>query len=392
VRLIDDRERRARLARRHAVAEPYRVDSPEAAVDAVLALHATEAATPFLSLNARVDDCSRETMSAALTESRTLVKQLAMRRTVFVFPRDELIPVLSAPAGRGARPERTRLIKEAETEGIADDGAAWLDAARTAVLGELAGGTMLSARELRERLTELTGRVLRFAQKEYAAVQHIAPRVISWMGMAGDVARAGNAGGWRANRILWARMDEWIGEPLDRIPEADAYRRLVARYLYAFGPVTETDLVWWFGATKAAMRQALHELGAVRVRLEREQNGWVLPDDVDPVAPVEPWAAVLPALDPAALGWKERDFYLAPEFASQIFDWSGNCGTTAWWDGQIVGSYVQDTAGRIELVLGRDPGPVGRAALDAQARRLETWLDGERVNAAYKSPIAKHLW
>jgi hypothetical protein len=31
--------------------------------------------------------------------------------------------------------------------------------------------------------------------------------------------------------------------------------RLVAAYLYGFGPVTEADLVWWFGATKGAMRQ-----------------------------------------------------------------------------------------------------------------------------------------
>jgi hypothetical protein len=48
----------------------------------------------------------------------------------------------------------------------------------------------------------------------------------------------------------------------------------------------------------------------------------VLPDDVDPEPPVEPWAVLLPALDPTALGWKDRDFYLAPDFSSAIFDWS----------------------------------------------------------------------
>jgi hypothetical protein len=34
-----------------------------------------------------------------------------------------------------------------------------------------------------------------------------------------------------------------------------------------------------------------------------------------------------------------------------------------------------------------DPGPVGRAALQAEAKRLEDWLDGEKVTALYKSPL-----
>jgi hypothetical protein len=135
------------------------------------------------------------------------------------------------------------------------------------------------------------------------------------------------------------------------------------------------------------MRQALSDLNAVQVRLERAQAGWVLPDDVDPEPPAGPWAALLPALDPTTMGWKERDFYLAPDFSSAIFDWSGNCGTTAWWDGKIVGAYVQDDSGQIELIVSRDPGPAGRAALQAEAGRLGDWLDGERVSALYKSPL-----
>ena len=153
--------------------------------------------------------------------------------------------------------------------------------------------------------------------------------------------------------------------------------------------MTEQDLMWWFGAPRGMMRQALSDLNAVQVRLERAQTGWVLPDDMDPEQPVEPWAALLPALDPTALGWKERDFYLAPDFYSAIFNWSGNSGTTAWWDGQIVGAYVQDDAGRIQLTVAsdRDPGPAGRSALHVEAQRLGDWLDGCKVTALYKSPL-----
>ena len=182
-------------------------------------------------------------------------------------------------------------------------------------------------------------------------------------------------------------MDDWLGAPVSRCEVREGYAELVGRYLHTFGPVTERDLVWWFGATKGAMRQALSDLSAVQVRLERDQTGWVLPGDVDPEPQVEPWAALLPALDPTALGWKERDFYLAPDFYPAIFDRSGNCGTTAWWDGRIVGAYVQDDAGRIELIVPTDPGPAGRAALQAEAGRLGDWLDGQKVSALYKSPL-----
>jgi hypothetical protein len=375
------------MARRHALAPQHRVPDAHAATRAMTVLHATEPATPYLSLFARIDSFARADMEHALFESKSLVKQLAMRRTLFVFPRDLLPAALSAPSERVARQEFAKLVKDLHGGGITDDGKAWLEAARQAVLQKLAGRRELSAKDLRESLSELSGRVSWYEHKPYGNVQHIAPRVLTWMGATGDLVRGHNGSHWRINRNLWARMDEWLDEPIAGVDAREGYAQLVERYLRAFGPVTETDLVWWFGATKGAMRQALDDLRAVKVRLERAQTGWVLPDDVDPEPPVEPWAAVLPALDPTALGWKERDFYLAPDFYSAIFDWSGNCGTTAWWDGQIVGAYVQDCAGRIELIVPRDPGPTGRAALQTEAERLGDWLDGEKVSALYKSPL-----
>jgi hypothetical protein len=192
----------------------------------------------------------------------------------------------------------------------------------------------------------------------------------------------------RAMTVLHAtEMDDWLGAPVSRCEVREGYAELVGRYLHTFGPVTERDLVWWFGATKGAIRRALSDLKAVQVRLERAQAGWVLPDDVDPEPPVEPWAALLPALDPTTMGWKDRDFYVDPDFAPAVFDWAGNVGATAWWDGKIVGAYVQDDAGRIELIVPRDPGPAGRATLRAEAERLGDWLAGEKVPALYKSPL-----
>jgi hypothetical protein len=375
------------MARRHALAPQHRAADAQAATRAMTVLHATEPATPYLSLFARIDSFSRADLDNALFESKSLVKQLAMRRTLFVFPRDLLSAAVSSPSARVAGQEYGRLVKDLERSRVTDDGASWLAAAREAVLRRLAGGAELSATELREGLAELAGQVSWYEHKSYGAVLHVAPRVLTWLSATGELVRGRNAGHWRISRPLWARMDDWLGAPVSRCEASKGYAELVGRYLRTFGPVTERDLVWWFGATKGAVRQALLDLKAVQVRLERAQTGWVVPDDVDPEPPVEPWAALLPALDSTTMGWKDRDFYIDPDFAPAVFDWAGNVGTTAWWDGQIVGAYLQDDAGKIELIVPRDPGPAGRAALQAEAGRLGDWLDGEKVPALYKSPL-----
>lgn len=386
MRLIDDAERRARLARRHALAPPHRTDSVLDAVRAVGVLHATEPATPYLSVHARMHAFDREEYERELWERKSLVKQLAMRRTMFVFPRALYPAALGGPSERVAAQEHARVIKDAQRGGITSDGAAWLARARTAVLGELAGRER-TAVQLREALPELDGRVMMSEGKHYGGEMHLAPRILTWLGATGDLVRGGNESHWRVNRNRWARADDWFGEALDRPGTAESYAILVREYLRAFGPATETDVVWWFGATKAAIRAALAEIGAVAVGLERDVTGYVLPEDVDPVDPVEPWAALLPALDPTPMGWKERDFYLDPAFATAIYDGAGNAGTTAWWNGRIVGAYVQDDEGVVELVLPRGVPREARTALAGEAARLTAWLAGERVNSLYKSPI-----
>jgi hypothetical protein len=147
-------------------------------------------------------------------------------------------------------------------------------------------------------------------------------------------------------------------------------------------------MVWWLGATKAAVRRALADLDAVGVALDHGV-GYVLPDDVDDVPEPEPWAALLPVLDPTTMGWKQRDFYLAPEDRPFMFDTNGNGGTTAWWCGRVVGCWVQDPDGVVVVVPRGDIGPDARAALDAEARRLTDWLEGAKVSTVYSSPLMK---
>lgn len=385
MRHISDNERRSRLAQRHAVASASRVADPVAATRAMTVLHSTEPATVYLSLAARVDGLSVADVDRALYEDRSLVKQLAMRRTLFVFPRDLLPAAWGSASVRVAEAERNRMAKDVERAGLAVDGHAWLDESRRAILdllGEHPAG--LTALELKELLPAVAVKIDVTAGSVW---NH--SRVLTHLGLTGDIVRGANTLHWRLSRPRWTLMDDWLGD-VPPVAETEAgYAELVRRWLRTFGPGTETDIVWWLGATKSAVRRALADVEAVEVSLDGGGSGWVLPDDVGPPVDVpEPWAALLPVLDPTVMGWKERGFYLAGH-APQLFDSNGNAGTTAWWDGRVVGCWVQDEAGVVEVRLLERLPRAATAALAVEAERLTTWLAGTRVGTVYPSVAMK---
>jgi Winged helix DNA-binding domain len=389
VRHIGDDERRARIARRHALAPAARVADPLSAARALTALHATEPATVYLSLFARVDTLTVADVDRALYEERCLVKQLAMRRTLFAFPRELLPAAWGSASARVADQERRRTAKDAELGGLAADGEKWLKQAREAVLDRLADGSELNAVTLRTELPVLAGKVLLGAGTKWEAEVSLAPRVLGVLGAEGLIVRGRNEGHWRVSRPAWTLMDRWLGEKPTRLEAREGYAKLVRSWLRTFGPGTETDVVWWLGATKTAVRRALGDVGAVEVSLDGDGTGWVLADDLEPVDPVPDWAALLPVLDPTTMGWKQREFYLHPDHTPYLFDTNGNAGSTAWWNGRIVGCWVQDDAGTVQVLLREDPGAQARAAFDVEAERLTAFLDAVRVNSVYTSLLMR---
>ena len=337
----------------------------EDAVRAMTCLHATEPASVYLSAFARAE-VSLADIDKALYEDRSVAKQLAMRRTLFAFPRDLLPAVWGSASERVAKQLRPRLAKEVEAAGIAKRGDAWISRTFDAVLRTLTEDGPATTAELRERIPDL-GRAAR-ARAGQEVRRGVPDRARGCWARSGRPARSCEApttGDWRSSRPRWTLTEEWLGEPVVRTDEATGYAELVRRWLRTFGPGTEADIVWWLGATKTAVRRALGDVGAVEVGLA-EGTGYLLPDDLDDVPEPEPWAALLPTLDPTTMGWKERDFYLAPEDKPYLFDTNGNAGTTAWWGGRIVGCWVQDDEGTVLVVLRVD---VGAEAKGCPGRR-----------------------
>jgi hypothetical protein len=355
----------------------------------MVCLHGTDPATVYLSAWARVDGMTVNDLEHSLYVERSLVKHLAMRRTLFVFPRETLGAAQAGISNRVADAERRRLIRDVEKAGLQKNGERWLSEAWKQVLAALSDGREATSSELRDELPLLEGSIAYGEGKPWGGQFPVGPRVLTTLSAGGQIVRATNNGGWFSSRPSWASMKSWLGEELKPLPEAEGVSGLVEQWLRAFGPGTAADIKWWLGSTVAAVRSALADLQAVEVDLDG-QVGYLLPDDLENIDPVEPWAALLPPLDPTTMGWFERDWYLGP-YKSQLFDTSGNAGPTAWWEGRIVGGWAQTENGDVVLQMLEDVGADGLGALEREAVRLTEWLGGTRVLPRFPSPLSKAL-
>lgn len=379
-------ERRARLGRRHLLAEPSDVE-----VDGVagrfVGLHATDPATPYLSLWSRVHGFRVADLDAALYENRSLIKHLAMRRTLWVITARDLAGVQVAASDRVAGNERRKLIADVEKSGIAADGAAWLDTAAAAVLAHLIEHGHTSAGDLRKALPELAGSYDPAPGKTWGGTGPISPRVLTVLAVEGSLLRGPNDGGWTTSRPKWAAAAQWLAAGRDPIEHDEARAALMRTWLRTFGPASVADVKWWFGHTLTWARDALRAVDAVEVDLHGS-TGWALPDDLESEPPAERWCALLPGLDVTTMGWQQRDWYLG-EHREAVFDRNGNAGPTAWCDGRVVGGWAQDADGRVVLQLLEDVGAKASKALAERADQLTDWLDGVRINPRFPSPLSK---
>ena len=385
MRTIDVEERRVRLARRHRLASGERAGGVVEAARSVVCLHGTDPATVYLSAWARVGAMTVGDMERALYRDRSLVKHLAMRRTLFVFPRETMGNAQAGASDRVAGAEWRRLVRDVERAGLHADGEAWLAEACREVLAALSGGREARSAELRREIPLLEGSMTYGEGRSWGGKLSVGPRVLTVLSAAGRIVRASNDGAWFTSRPRWALMEDWLGEELVAPPAAEGVAGLVERWLRAFGPGTAADLKWWLGSTVAAVRQALADLQAVEVDLDG-QTGYLLPGDLEPAERVEPWVALLPPLDPTTMGWYERDWYLGPH-REQLFDTAGNAGPTIWWDGRIVGGWRQDEAGDVIVQMLEDVGADAMRAIEDEAARLAEWLDGTRVLPRFPSPL-----
>jgi hypothetical protein len=399
-------QRRARLVGRHHLAG--RAGSVADATAAMVALHATDPVTVYLSAWARTG-CAADDVDEALYAERAVVRMLGMRRTVFVVPAGLVSVVQAACTDDVARRLRRQLEKDLHTGGVGDgDAASWLRDVGESTLRSLAArgggasGAQLSADEPRLR-TELSYSL----DKSYGGTAYVTSRILGLLAAEGHMIRGHRRGGWSSGQFEWHPAAAWLagsgsggpgldaGAGLDArvgLDAAAARAELARRWLLTFGPAPVSDLQWWAGWTGGQTRAALAALPVREVDLDG-QTGVLLAGDesfADDATAGAPVAALLPALDPTPMGWQARDWFLG-EHRSALFDRTGNIGPTVWWAGRVVGGWAQQPSGPVAWRLLEDVGADAAEAVASEAARLQSWLGPARVTPRFRTPLERAL-
>jgi Winged helix DNA-binding domain len=365
-------ERRARIGVRHRLAAEARAACAEEVAASLVAVHSTDAGSVVLAMWARLADraATAAEVERALYDERTLLRLMAMRRTMFVVDRAVAPVVHAACSLTVAARERAKLLKFMEENGVGGvRREAWLAKVEASALEALTSRGELTATELAESDARLGAELVLSRGAKYEARVKMASRVLIVLAAEGRIVRARPRGSWASTQFRWAAMEDWAGAALEELPAADAEAALALRWLRAYGPASPDDLRWWTGWTARQTKRALEQDGVLACVLDDGEPGVVLAEDAEPVGAVAPWVALLPALDATPMGWKRRDFYLGMH-AERLFDVNGNVAPTVWADGRIVGGWTRRPDGEIAFGLLEDIGAEASAAVAAEAAAL----------------------
>jgi hypothetical protein len=393
----------AYLAHEQRLLPASRAEDVVQATRDVVALHATAPTGPYLSLWARMPGFRCQALDEALYERRTLVRALCMRHTLHVVPADRLPSFVQTYVDRHGAATRATVEAILVAAGLCAEGKAGqlLERVQRDVLDVLAKEGPSTVRALSKAVPELRAKVQYSAGKAYAGQYTVGSRLVPAMCTLGLLVRARPQGSWRSSLHTYAALADWLpGVDLDAVTPEEARAWLARRYLAAFGPATGDDVQWWTGFTVRETAQALEALGAdvVEVAVEGiEGTHLMLDGDVQRLGSYAPPRAgaphvfLLPGLDPYIMGYRDRSRFLDPAHRDKVFDRTGNAMPTVWVDGRVVGVWGQRADGSVVYGLFEEVDEAARPLLDAEARRLDVFFDGEYVRPRTQTPFARSL-
>lgn len=348
-RVLTRRELNRALLARQLLLQRGKLPVPRA-VERLGGLQAQQASSPYLQLAARLEPFDRDQLTRAL-ERRKLVKALLMRGTLHLVTPDDYWAFATVRRELGATlwpPAYEKLVPKARLAQLAKE-----------ALKELRG----TNRTLKEMLTLLepharspaTPAFLWRRLQGYAFVVHVPP-----------------SGSWGYNKEgVYATADEWI--PGTPPPPAEAFNRLVLRYLAAFGPATKHDIGQWAGLPRVT--PIVEALDRLELRTFRDEGGRTLYDvlraplpDPDTPAPVR----LVPRFDNLVLAHDDRTRILGDVPVTRVVTKNAIVHATILVDGFVAGTWRLEN-GRVVLE------PFGRlsretqAALASEIERLEAF-------------------
>jgi hypothetical protein len=344
----------------------------------IVALHATESLSPYLSLRARVPSFEKQDLDDLLEKDKLLGKVRFVRKTMHVLPRPHL-PLAFAAV-------KNLLIPRAEV---------WL-----AHLGL----TSKEYDDLSGRIEGLLageGKTAKELKAEMDPGLPVSP-VINMMCDEGRLVRGLTRTGWKSNLHVyhsWARYFPDVD--LQGVTESEARTWAIRRYLEVFGPVTRKDIAWW---TRFPGRDVSGILNGLAPELRECEvpglgSGLLIPkaqyERMSSVPPLDgPVVNLLPLLDPLLMGYKERGRLLEPEYAPFVIDRTGNTTSVILVDGRVKGvwDYKVMKDPEIKFHWFEKPAAVVRKQAEELARDRGRFLSDREVDVrtcARMRPLAE---
>jgi hypothetical protein len=309
-------------------------------VNDILALHATSVGTPYLSLFARMKNFQKKHLDEEFYAKRNLVRLRAMRGTLFIISA-ELAPVLyqatKSPEsqllkrfyGWGLLPSEHRELTE-RLHNILKGGGKTLPEIRRAIPREMIrtielreGKTIYKWTNVKLVLTAMMRKGLVISEKDFGTLRIT-----------------------KANRyVLFQEIYPNLNLKSINIEEAKVM--LVKRYVKAFGPVTEEDIAWWTGCSKADVKKALATMKEELLNVKIENLKWeytMLKTDYKQLVKFKPKPletcsiSLLPYEDPYTKGYKIRDRLIDMELEKTAYV-GGGVQPTILLNGKIVGTW-----------------------------------------------------
>lgn len=235
-----------------------------------------------------------------------------------------------------------------------------------------------------ERLDELARRVRAAATKSTLTHEQLVTMAAEEMGgftwrtrTLTPLVHMPPGGTWsHYGRVQLRAMEAVLGVELPT--RDDGAERLVSRYLSAFGPATQQDMLRFGGLRVMDVRAGLER---VELRRFRDERGRILLDvpgaplpDGDTPAPVR----FLPKWDTSILGYAppERTRILPEEFRATVIAKNGDVAPTVLVDGFVAATW--DIGSKRDLTIT----PLRKLT---QAERAEIDEEGERLVAFFRS-------
>lgn len=348
----------------------------------VCTLHAQVPTTPYLSLFQRIRDFNQEDLERELYRKKSLVKVKCMRGTLFILPKELVAPAVVATRKQCVR-DGALLKQYAYMQKVFQE--TKRDSSPFKVSEEDVGRF---TREILDLLKEVEeGLTVEEIKKRLGTQINISYLVYSLCDR-GILAR-GRTGKWTTAKHKYVLWDHWLPDVKIEMDKEKAQAVLIQRYLAAFGPVTEDDISWWTGLSKAVVRKVLKEIGAEVEKIEiqgLDGTFILLKSDLaglERIAGAKDAVRLLPRFDAYVVGYKDRQRLIAQEYREKIF-WKkrGEIAASILANGRIVGTWAhKKERGRLTITFSLFEEVSDRTIekIYTEAERLGEFIGGKEI-------------